>query len=316
MSREVREYGCLLISPSDVQRERDSLTDLVTNWNAQIGRALGARIDLVRWESHAIPDMSAPPQDVLNKQLVDNCELGIAVFWYRLGTPTTKYPSGSIEEIYKLVERGARVLVYFNNSPVPQDALKDDQFTRLQEARERLERDGFVFTYTDIAQLREKVQLHITSIITDLLARDKVDLGSPPPAKSTVLTAPIPDVRVKVQGGFIMSPMGQSINLIIISIQNYSPVPVYLGNIYLETNSNKIFLPVMDAVTREYQHRKKLEPGEGFDFSIEKKSLSDRINPDELICAAVKDSVDRVYKSSSDDFRKLIQGMFPKKRKK
>ena len=42
-----------------MQKERDALTELITNWNAQIGRALGARVDLVKWESHSVPDMSA-----------------------------------------------------------------------------------------------------------------------------------------------------------------------------------------------------------------------------------------------------------------
>jgi hypothetical protein len=312
MPREVKEYSCLLISPTDVQNEREALTDLVNRWNAQIGKALSCRIDLVKWESHATPDLSGPPQEVIDRQLVDSCELGIAIFWYRLGTPTAKHPSGSIEEIDNLVKRGARVLVYFNNSPIPQEALKDDQFEKLREARRRFEKNGLVDSYLDISQLKEKVQLHLTSVITDFLSKDRVDIGSPPPAKSNILTAPIPDVRVKVQAGFVMDPWGNTIDLIIITVQNHSPNPVFLGNVYLKTNGDKIFIQGMDSVTREYQHRRKLEAGESFDFHIEKKNLADQADPYDLVCAAVKDTVDRVYESSPADFRKLIQGLFPK----
>jgi hypothetical protein len=81
MPRTVIEYKCLLISPSDVEEERNALTDLVGKWNAQIGQALGARLDLVRWESHATPEMGGEPQSIINAQLVEESDFGIAVFW-------------------------------------------------------------------------------------------------------------------------------------------------------------------------------------------------------------------------------------------
>ena len=40
-----------------------------------------------------------PPQKIINAQLVDECDLGIAVFWSRLGTPTEKHPSGQCSAI-------------------------------------------------------------------------------------------------------------------------------------------------------------------------------------------------------------------------
>lgn len=119
MPTPIIEYRCLLISPSDVLEERDALTSLVQHWNAQVGTGLNARLELVRWESHATPDMSDTAQNVINAQLLESCELGIAVFWSRLGTPTATYPSGSIEEIYKInSERraGARVFLQSPNS--------------------------------------------------------------------------------------------------------------------------------------------------------------------------------------------------------
>jgi hypothetical protein len=57
------------------------LTDLVGKWNAQIGQALGARLDLVRWESHATSEMGGEPQSIINAQLVEESDFGIAVFW-------------------------------------------------------------------------------------------------------------------------------------------------------------------------------------------------------------------------------------------
>ncbi len=308
MPREIREYCCLLISPNDVQKERDALTELITNWNAQIGRALGARVDLVRWESHSVPDMSAKPQEVLNKQLVGDSDFGIAVFWSRIGTPTRNHPSGSVEEIYKLVQRGARVLVYLNTSPIPQKALEDDQYKKLQEAKKRFERDGLVATYSDISQLREMVQLHLTSVVSELLTRDSKELVP----RQSVATAPIPDIRVKANVGVTVDAWNQGIELLIITVQNYSPNPVFLGNVFLESSEHKVFLSPIDPITRERQSRRKLESGESFDFHFTKDQLSQDTSPHDLECAAVRDAVDRVYRSSKQEFKTIIQSMFGK----
>src|SRR5258708_20878205 len=102
MPEQISEYKCLLISPGDVTDERNALTNMMNSWNAQIGMALNVRVELVRWELHGTPDMSAPAQAVLNKQLLDTCELAVAVFWSRIGTATQDYESGSVEEIYRL----------------------------------------------------------------------------------------------------------------------------------------------------------------------------------------------------------------------
>ena len=119
MARTVVEYRCLLISPSDVDAERAAISEVVGEWNAQVGSVLGARVHLVRWETHSVPDAAAPPQEALNRQIVDESDFGLAVFWGRLGSPTGSHLSGSIEEIDRLRARGARVLLYFSTSPIP-----------------------------------------------------------------------------------------------------------------------------------------------------------------------------------------------------
>src|SRR5205807_8690783 len=98
MPNQIVEYRCLLVSPSDVLEERNALTQMVNLWNAQIGRGLNVRVELVRWESHSTPDLSGPPQAVLNQQLLESCDIGIAIFWSRIGSPTDTNESGSVEE--------------------------------------------------------------------------------------------------------------------------------------------------------------------------------------------------------------------------
>jgi hypothetical protein len=81
--------------------------------------------------------MGDSPQRIINTQLVDTCDLGAAIFWSRLGTPTGTHDSGSLEEIERLLMRNAPVSVYFCEANVLQSAMRDDQFARLQKVRPR-----------------------------------------------------------------------------------------------------------------------------------------------------------------------------------
>ena len=171
MSKRTIEYSCLLISPSDVNEERAAIVDVINHWNAQIGKNHDASVRLVMWETHAVPDVSAPAQEVLNRDIVDECDFGIAVFWTRLGSPTTTYDSGSMEEIERLRQRGARVLVYMGSAPIPQERLKDDQYHRLSEFKKQLRNEGLLGTYHDVADLREQILLHTTTVVIHLLQK-------------------------------------------------------------------------------------------------------------------------------------------------
>ncbi|HYH85850.1 MAG TPA: hypothetical protein VEX60_10230 [Pyrinomonadaceae bacterium] len=305
MPKQTIEYRCLLISPSDVSAERDALAELVNRWNAQIGVGLDARVELVRWETHATPDMADTAQNVINTKLVDECDLGIGVFWSRLGTPTASHPSGSVEEIYRLIQRGARVMVYFNNCAIPQDALRTDQYAKLQEIRTRFEQSGLLATYSDVANLREQVNLHLTKVITELLSKDRGTTTYIP--GSGTMTAPTPDVRVNVRQGVSILPItGETVYPISITVQNHSPITVFAGNVEIEMKTGEFLYFQRDYLTRELQKRRELRTGESFSFNIDPEKLREHVSKG-LVCAMMKDDIDRVYRSPEGVLENVIK---------
>jgi len=298
MARTVVEYRCLLISPSDVDAERAAISEVIEQWNAQVGSALGARVHLVRWETHSVPDAAAPPQEVLNRQIVDESDFGLAVFWGRLGSPTGTHLSGSIEEIDRLRARGARVLLYFSTSPIPQETLIDDQFQRLQEFKARLQGEGLLGAYDSISSLREQVLLHLTSVAAALLQRDRVQ-PSPADSERVVLTAPIPDVRVIVYAAEVMPHQGPE-RLLRVVVQNHSPVVVFVANISLALRDGHMLMAPRDAITQEYQSRRPLQPGESFGLNMDGSALLAKAPAADILYAVVTDDVGREYRSSEE----------------
>jgi hypothetical protein len=307
MPRNVIEYRCLLISPSDVREERDALTGAVNHWNAQIGDALGTRLELVRWESHSAPDLSGSPQEKINEQLLDDCDFAIALFWYRLGTPTKEYESGSLEEIDKFRRRGKRILIYFSSKPIPQDTLDMDQLKRLKEVKQKLQSEGLLGSYSDITNLKEQIQLHLTKIVSDLLSRDRADISQI--GGIQVVSLPKPDVRVKVKGGFVQPPYGEVQDIIIIEVQNHSSMTVFLGNVSIKLKGERQLLVPRDAMTGEYQRRRELRPGEKFSFNIFPSVIAEQVDPDEVLCAKVSDDIERTYESDPKDIQSLLKSV-------
>jgi hypothetical protein len=307
MPQQIVEYKCLLISPSDVVAERDALTDMVQSWNAQIGRGLNARVDLVRWESHGTPDMSEPAQAVLNQQLLEDCEVGIAVFWTRVGTATQDYESGSVEEIERLLKRGIRVLIYFCERDIPQSTLTDDQFERLQRLRRNYSQRGLVWTYTHVQSLREQVTLHLTNVIAGLLSQ--VRAGDSANYGFGKLTAAIPDVRVSVSGGVSVTPGGAPLNMMVVSVANHSPVKVYLSNIVIEMDRNEYLFIKQDFMTGEFNSRRVLDSGQSLSFHIGPGELW-KFRDRAFKYAVAADEIGRRYSSAEDgSVQRLVESL-------
>ena len=304
MPKQQTVFRCLLISPSDVKEEREALSRVTEKWNAQIGSALNVRVDLVKWESHATPDMSGSPQDVLNKQIVDDCDLGIAVFWYRIGTPTDRHPSGSFEEIHRLIERNRRVMVYFCNRPIKQSDLKDEQYSCLQENKSKLMKYGLVFEYGSIEFLESQVLIHLTQAVVQY-----VDQGS------NVLTASIPDVRVTPGQAIAPIVRGKSKEAMSVSIENHSPVEVFISTVSLELKGGRALCPKTDAFTGKYQYGQTILPGRSTVFFIDISAMAEEYAVDEVECIRVTDQIGRIYRSEPKLTKSILEDLLIRARK-
>lgn len=306
MARKVTEFSCLLISPGDVNEARDAVVDAIERWNAMIGAALNARVRVVRWETDGVPDASAPPQEVLNRQFVDECDFGIAVFWTRLGTPTGSYPSGSVEEIQRLRERGAQVLVYTCSAPIPQAAANDEQFKRLSDFKESLRTTAYVGSYSDVLELREQVLLHVASVVSGLLEKDRGQVSSNRRGQE-VLTAPIPDVRVVVFPAALVPKHPSVKHLVGIRIQNHSPVTVFVSGISIQLKSGTGLLLVRDSATGREQSRVPLRSGESLMWSADGDSILRDVAIDDIDGVVAYDDVGRQFREPEGTLAKILR---------
>jgi hypothetical protein len=164
MARGSLVLSVLIASPSDVGKERDVVTEVIHEWNAVHSRRMGISLEPIRWETHTFPVSGERPQEIIDKQIVDNCDFVIGIFGVRLGTPTGEAQSGTIEEIERLRERGKHISLYFSNAAVPRDADRQ-QFEALQQYQQARSKDTLYGVFTRPEDLRQQFSRHLPQLV-------------------------------------------------------------------------------------------------------------------------------------------------------
>jgi len=317
-------YRCLVISPGEMTGPRGAIQRAIAFWNAHIGAARRIFVEPVLWEVHTRPAMGAHPQTLINQQLLDQCDLGVALFGTRLGTPTSVFPSGSAEEVATLHKRGAPVMVYFSDEPVSPSGISPDQFQKLSAFRQDLEKQALVASFKNDDELEKLLVGHLTNVLDDVLAKSTsqgaVAASSPPPpplaasAPPAVATAPVsaplPDLHVVLAASFPMPPhpdprLG---SVLAVVVENHSPSDFFFAGLTFETSGAQFLQPVRDGITGEWLGPKTVRPGDSitYYFSAEVLLLEAEKNGVLITCARVWDKIGREFRS---DPKKTISAL-------
>jgi hypothetical protein len=154
MSFEARTYCVLIASPSDLAEERDAAVAAIGDWNALHAEAEGVVLLPVRWETHAVPATGVRPQQEINRQLVNRCDILLGLFWTRLGTSTGVAVSGTVEEIQRMVAAKKPALLYFSRRPADPSRIDVRQLRRLKSFKEATLSSSLSGTFGAIEDLR------------------------------------------------------------------------------------------------------------------------------------------------------------------
>ena len=111
--------------------------------------------------------MGDRPQAVINKQVLKDCDLLVAVFWTRLGSPTGEAASGTVEEIEEHLKAGKPAMIYFSNAPVRPDSIDEAQYRALREFRANCEARGLIETFESPSELQDKFGRQLIQLVLD-----------------------------------------------------------------------------------------------------------------------------------------------------
>ena len=156
MAYQATVIPVMIASPGDVSEERDIIRAVIHDWNDVNAAASKVMLTPVGWETHSSPELGARPQALINSRILRDCDLLVGVFWTRLGTPTGKAKSGTVEEIEEHIAACKPAMIYFSSKPVAPTSIDPAQYSEVQAFKEKCRKLGLVEEFDDATQFKGK----------------------------------------------------------------------------------------------------------------------------------------------------------------
>ena len=173
MPRKEISLSVFVASPSDVSEERDRLDAIIQEINSTHARRTGVRLDLLRWERDASPEIGKDAQAVINEQ-IPPCDIFIGILWHTIGSPTKRAESGTIEEFELAKKRydenpnSVRIMLYFKTTaPLLLAEIDPDQHKRVANFKSRVREAGLYGEFATADDFANQVQRHLTKHVLD-----------------------------------------------------------------------------------------------------------------------------------------------------
>ncbi len=177
MQTSTKIVRIFVASPGDVSAERARVSDVVEELNRTTGQAQDFRLELVKWETHAHPDLGRP-QGLINQQ-VGHYDIFIGIMWKRFGSPTGHAESGTEEEFQLAYDSWVRtnrprVLFYFCKAPYTLSSPDDlEQLRKVLIFRQELQTKGLFWEYDSHECFADVLRPHLSLVLEEMFASDR-----------------------------------------------------------------------------------------------------------------------------------------------
>ena len=248
----------MIASPSDVNQERRMIREAILEWNYKNSRENGIVLMPLGWETHSAPLLGEGQdkrgQRVINDMVLKHADVLVVIFKARIGSPTGKAASGTIEEIELHCSVGKPVLRYFGkmtrshsvlmrisdvfNKALPFFLERTKQDRTVQAYKKECMKNGLIHEYVNCRELKENFYGHLQLIVNRLKDKERrkipeTRIAGAPGASLAVIEGSVSVVNEKVKillNEILQDPKGQIC------------VSKFIGEqVKVETNGGKYF---------------------------------------------------------------------------
>jgi hypothetical protein len=160
-----------IASTNDLTEERGAAEEVLRDWNSRNGKHRQIILKPIRWEEDATPELGPGSfQEVINAALLDPADILIGIVGKRLGSPTGKAISGTVEEIERFAAARKPVLLYFSNRQFNLSDIDTAELDRVREFRLSMQQKGLYRTFNDIAHFKAQLRSHLDTLLQDFKA--------------------------------------------------------------------------------------------------------------------------------------------------
>lgn len=134
----------MIASPKDVEHECQLARQAINKWNALHSEDKEVVLLPIGWDTHTAPEMGDHPQKIIDKQILAETDLLVAIFLHRLGTPTLDAQSGTAHEIDSHTQSGKPAMVYFLEEKVDPSEFNREQYDKLVGFKQDMKNKGLL----------------------------------------------------------------------------------------------------------------------------------------------------------------------------
>lgn len=171
MPRRETILTVFVASPGDVREEREVVEAVVRELNITFRNHLGVRVELIRWETDAVPGMGSDPQAVINDAIGEDYDVFLGILWTRFGTSTPRARSGTEEEFeraygrWRADEASVRIMLYFKETAIDPNAVDLQQLSAVRDFRSRVGQQGLYSTFKDKDEFATMLRIHLFKVV-------------------------------------------------------------------------------------------------------------------------------------------------------
>ena len=133
--------------PSDIKDELDSIKLIIEEINKTTGKQNKYSLEFINWKYDTYGDIGADGQDVINRQLDSQYDILIGIIWQKLGTPTKRDESGTVEEINRAISNSNKEQLIFFKTTTPEtlNEIDAEELLRVRKFKEKLKEKGVLY---------------------------------------------------------------------------------------------------------------------------------------------------------------------------
>ncbi|HMH10743.1 MAG TPA: hypothetical protein VK553_08550, partial [Candidatus Nitrosopolaris rasttigaisensis] len=183
--KNINQINLFISCTNEIKEEIDSIKLIVEEINKTSGKQNGYIIASLNWNLDTYTQIGEDAQEVINNQLGSGYDILVALLWQRIGTPTKRHKSGTIEEISNAIDKRKEFLIYFKTTPPDNLNLIDlKQLAKINSFKDELKGKGVLYKeFNKIDGFESLFRINVLNLINDkfldLNARQHKTLNDP-----------------------------------------------------------------------------------------------------------------------------------------
>jgi hypothetical protein len=162
MSYIAKVYNVMIASPGDTKEARQAAKEIIIEWNEIHSEATKIVLLPLMWEDNVTPELNnIGPQESIDEQIGKHADLLVAMFWTRVGTPTSLYESGTIQEIEKHIAKNKPAMLYFSKESVTPSKEIFKQIEAIDEIKRKYQLKGIYWEYNSLQDFKNLFNKHL-----------------------------------------------------------------------------------------------------------------------------------------------------------